>query len=144
MSEEILSLIKESPFLGALADRDAQRVASVASIRTFSPGDMIIEEGSETGLAMWIVIDGDVEVRKGDTVVATFGRGAHIGEVALLSDQGKPRSAGVYATSETRAFRIAKWDLVPLVEANPPVAMAIIKELAVRLENTTERLDALS
>lgn len=144
MSDEILPLIKQSPLLGALGDREAQQVASVATVRTFDAGDVIIEEGSDTGLAMWVVVDGEVEVRKGDTVVTSFGRGAHIGEVAVLADQGKPRTAGVYAKTETRAFRLAKWDLVPMVENNPAVAMAVITELARRLENTTAQLDALS
>ena len=140
MSDEILSLINESPFLGALPTKQAAQLASIASINTFSPGDAIVTEGSTDAMTMWIVIDGDVEVRKGDTVVTTMGRGAHIGEMALFADSGSPRTAGVYAATSTRAFRVAKWDLVPLIEQHPPVAMAVIQELARRLERTTAAL----
>lgn len=140
MSDEILALIESSPFLGALSKDDAQRLASFASVRNFSPGEAIVQEGTTEAMTMWIVLDGEVEVRRGDKVVTTMGRGAHIGEMALFADSGTPRSAGVYAKTETRAFRVAKWDLVPFVERNPAVAMAVIQELARRLESTTAQL----
>jgi len=141
MSEEILGLIGESPFLGALTTDQASRLAGMATVRTFSPGDAIVREGTTDAMTMWIVIDGEVEVRKSDTVVTTMGRGAHIGEMALFAGTESPRTAGVYARTETRAFRVAKWDLLPFVESNPKVAMAVIQELARRLERTTAQLD---
>lgn len=140
MSDEILTLLESSPFLGALSNDDAQRLASIASVREFSPGEAIVQEGTTEAMTMWIVLDGEVEIRRGDSVVTTMGRGAHIGEMALFADSGTPRSAGVYAKSDTRAFRVAKWDLIPFVERNPPVALAIIQELARRLERTTAQL----
>lgn len=140
MSDEILALISESPFLGALPADQAKRLAGMAAVRSFSPGETIVEEGSTEAMTMWIVIDGEIEVRKGANVVATMTRGAHIGEMALFADSGSPRTAGVYAKTDVRAFRVAKWDLVPFVEHHPKVAMAVIQELARRLERTTAAL----
>ena len=140
VSEEILSLLESSPFLGALSKNDAQRLASIASIRDFSPGDAIVREGSTEAMTMWILVEGEVEVRRGDAVVTTMSRGAHIGEMALFADSGHPRSAGVYAKTDVRAFRVAKWDLMPFIERNPKVALAIIQELAQRLERVTAQL----
>jgi CRP-like cAMP-binding protein len=140
VSEEILSLIEASPFLGALSTKDAERLASIASIREFSPGEAIVREGSTEAMTMWIVAEGEVEVRKGEQVITTMGKGAHIGEMALFADSGHPRSAGVYARTEVSAFRVAKWDLMPFVERNPKVALAIIQELAQRLERVTNQL----
>lgn len=140
MSVEVRSLIESSPFLGALSSKDADRLASIASIREFSPGEAIVREGTTEAMTMWIVAEGEVEVRKGDAVVTTMGRGAHIGEMALFAESGHPRSAGVYAKDTVRAFRVAKWDLMPMVERNPEVALAIIKELAQRLERVTNQL----
>lgn len=140
MSDEILQLISESPFLGALPADQAKRLSSMAAVRTFLPGESIVSEGSTDAMTMWIVIDGEIEIRKGDNVVTTMGRGAHIGEMALFADSGSPRTAGVVAKTETRAFRVAKWDLIPFVEQHPKVAMAVIQELARRLERTTAAL----
>lgn len=141
MSDEILALIAESPFLGSLPAKQAKQLASIASIREFAPGEVIIADGSTDAMTMWIVIDGEVEVRRGDRVVATMGRGAHLGEMALFADTGTPRTAGVYASSDVRAFRVAKWDLLPYVENHPDVAMAVIRELARRLEEANARAD---
>lgn len=140
MSDEILQLISESPFLGALPADQAKRLSSMAAVRTFLPGESIVSEGSTEAMTMWIVIDGEIEIRKGENVVTTMGRGAHIGEMALFADSGSPRTAGVVAKTETRAFRVAKWDLIPFVEQHPKVAMAVIQELARRLERTTAAL----
>lgn len=140
VSEEILSLLESSPFLSALSKNDAQRLASIASIREFSAGDAIVREETTEAMTMWIVVDGEVEVRRGDTPVTTMGRGAHIGEMALFADSGHPRSAGVYAKTDVRAFRVAKWDLMPFIERNPQVALAIIRELAQRLERATNQM----
>ncbi len=141
MSDEILSVLADSPFLSALPNEAASRLASTATIRTFEPGDVIVEEGSTDAMTMWLVIEGEVDVRKGDKVVATMGRGAHIGEMALLADSGSPRTASVVTKTKTRAFRIPSWDLIPLVEEHPEVAMAVIRDLARRLERTTALLD---
>ena len=141
MSEEILSVLADSPFLSARPDKAASQLASTATIRTFEAGDVIVEEGSTDAMTMWIVLDGEVEVRKGDTLVTTMGRGAHIGEMALFANSGSPRTASVIARTRTRAFRIPSWDLIPLVEEHPDVAMAVIRDLARRLERTTAQLD---
>ncbi|HEY5652308.1 MAG TPA: Crp/Fnr family transcriptional regulator [Acidimicrobiia bacterium] len=140
MSEEILSVLADSPFLRALPDKAAQRLAGTATVRTFEPGDVIVEEGSTDAMTMWIIIDGEIEVRKGDHVITTMGKGAHIGEMALFADSGSPRTAGIVAKTRTRAFRIPSWDLIPLVEAHPEVAMAVIRDLARRLQKTTAQL----
>ena len=140
MSDEILKVLADSPFLSALPPKAAQRLASTATVRTFEPGDVIVDEATTEAMTMWVIIEGEAEVRKRDRVVTTVGRGAHIGEMALFADSGSPRTAGVVAKSTVRAFRVPKWDLVPLVEAHPEVAMAVIRDLARRLERTTAEL----
>jgi CRP-like cAMP-binding protein len=140
VSDEILEVLADSPFLSALPPKAAQRLASTATVRTFEADDVIVDEASTDAMTMWIILDGEAEVRKGERVVTTVTRGAHIGEMALFADSGSPRTAGVVAKTTVRAFRVAKWDLIPLVEAHPDVAMAVIRDLARRLETTTAKL----
>ena len=140
MSDEILGVLADSPFLSALPPKAANRLASTATVRTFDPGAVIVDEASTEAMTMWVILDGEAEVRKGDRVVTTVGKGVHIGEMALFADSGSPRTAGVFAKTTVRAFRVAKWDLIPLVEAHPDVAMAVIRDLARRLERTTAEM----
>lgn len=53
----------------------------------------------------------------------------------LTASRGKPSTSG-----RSRAFRVAKRDLMPFIERNPKVAIAIIQELAQRLERANDHL----
>lgn len=137
MEHEILEVLKESPLLSSLTDRQAHQLAGIGKVLTFNPGERLVAEGSTGALALWVVVAGTVEVRKAGTTVTTLGRGAHIGEMAVLSPAETPRSADVVAADEVRALRIPKWELLAFIEGNPNVAMAVIAELARRLAETT-------
>jgi hypothetical protein len=63
--------------------------------RRFEAGDSILAEGSVTG-TLFVLIDGAIEVRKGDVAVATVREpGALFGEMAVLL--GTPHTASVVA-----------------------------------------------
>jgi CRP-like cAMP-binding protein len=72
--------------------------------------------------------------------VATVGRHAIIGEVAILCDV--PRTATVTARSRLTTLRIDKDLFFRLVNEFPQMAVEIMRELARRLEKTNEQLRA--
>lgn len=139
MSDEILDTLRTSPLLSSLTDRQARQLASIATVRNFTDGETIIEQGTTGALALWVVVEGEVAVSVDGEEVARYGPGAHLGEMAVLGNSDKPRTAGVVAAGPVRALRIAKWDLLSLIKANPDVAMTIIAELAGRLERAEHR-----
>lgn len=139
MSDDILDALRTSPLLSSLTERQARQLASIATIRTFADGETIIEQGTTGALALWVIVEGQVAVSVDGEQVATYGPGAHLGEMAVLADSEKPRTAGVAASGPVRALRIAKWDLLSLIKGNPDVAMAMIAELAGRLERAEHR-----
>ncbi len=55
---------------------------------------MFAREG-EIGREFLVVLEGEVEIRRGDEVVATRGAGDYIGEIALIDH--RPRTATVVA-----------------------------------------------
>jgi CRP-like cAMP-binding protein len=68
--------------------------------RRFEDGDVVIDEGSTTG-TLFVLIDGALEVRKGDMPVAVVReQGALFGEMAILL--GTPHTASVVATEPSR------------------------------------------
>jgi CRP-like cAMP-binding protein len=84
---------------------------------------------------LWLIVEGEVEIRVGGKLLRTEGPGAHIGELALLVDA--PRSADVVAAKTTTALQLTRDHLRGLIHANPDVAMSIMAELALRLRNLT-------
>ena len=135
-----IEALRQSPLLRAFEERQLQSLAGVAKDRTFQPGDFLIREGGTGGMAMYVILDGKVEVRSGDVVLTELGPGAHLGEMAILAGDDTPRSADVVATEPTTALQITRWDLLPFLESNPKIALAVIEELARRLQAADQTL----
>jgi len=102
----------------------------------FGPGDVVIEEGGLAG-ALWILVSGALQVRKGAVVVNTVTRpGALIGEIAVLLDTAN--TATVVATQRS-VLRHAV-DGRTLLESDPRIARHVAMGLAERLNFVTTYL----
>lgn len=135
---QVIDALRASPLLAALGEKQLAGLTNVARERTFASGQKMIEEGKERAQAMFVILEGTAEVRSGDRVLATLAAGDHVGEMALvLADQ--TRTADVVATSEVRAVQLTRWDFTPYLKTNPEVAMAVIEELARRLDDANRR-----
>ena len=110
--------------------------------KTYSPGDMIMEEG-ETGNGMYVIISGNVEVLKAlgteqQRVVATRGSGDVFGEMALLGEW--PRTASVRALDEVECLGMDRWVFLSQLEQDPQVGIRMLQILAQRLRESDARL----
>ena len=110
--------------------RTAPDVIAVAA------GDYIFRAG-ETAKVMYLIIEGEVDLMLGGTVVETAGESAFIGEMALIDDE--PRSASARARSDCRVFPIDETRFQSLVQETPFFALQVMKVLARRLR----KMDAL-
>ncbi|MEX0946528.1 MAG: cyclic nucleotide-binding domain-containing protein, partial [Acidimicrobiia bacterium] len=106
-------------------------------------GSTLIKAGDTGALAMYVIVEGKVEVSKNGKTLSVLGPGQHIGEMALLAPEDTPRSADVRALEPTRVLQLASWDLFPFLDTNPAVSRAIVAELARRLIMADERLAAI-
>ena len=108
---------------------------------TFEPGQSLFQQG-DPGDAAYIVIEGEADVlintAKGPVRVASLGRNAIVGEIAILCDV--PRTATVTAKDKTVTLKINKETFFRLVTEFPQMAVEIMRELARRLEKTNEQL----
>ncbi|MCX8104219.1 MAG: cyclic nucleotide-binding domain-containing protein, partial [Candidatus Bipolaricaulota bacterium] len=111
---------------------------STAKVREFDAGSTIVREGDPTGIGFYLVLEGQVEVRKGQKVLAKLSVGDYFGEMALILDA--PRSADVVAVQKTKCLMITRWELRSIISSYPDVALKIIAELARRLSATTQAL----
>ena len=83
------------------------------------PNEVILAEGTE-GDAFYLIADGSVRVKKGDTELALLGPGSFFGEFAVLSDQR--RHATVESVTAVRLLEVDKALLDRLVADHPGVA----------------------
>ncbi len=131
--EKVLFL-KSVDLFSQIPGEDLARVAQIAEEFEFEPEEPLMHEG-EIGESMFILIEGHVEVIKGDRVVVKLGPRECVGEMAILDSE--PRSATVQAAEDTRALKIEREDFYDLMMEQMAIAQGIIKVLTQRLRKTT-------
>jgi CRP-like cAMP-binding protein len=99
-------------------------------------GTTFIHEGDITG-HLFVLIEGRLEVVKGDTVVASIAEpGAVVGEMSVLLDQ--PHTATVRAAADSTIYEFD--DAASFLNKQPAVALLIAQLLAQRLNVATTYL----
>lgn len=114
-------------------------VEAVSATRTVGEGEVICAEGDKAD-RWWIVVDGMADVTVGGLYTATIGPGETIGELALLD--GELRGATVKATTDMTVHEVDGHQFLDALLASPTLALALLRELAVRLRATNVRLPA--
>jgi CRP/FNR family cyclic AMP-dependent transcriptional regulator len=104
--------------------------------RNVAAGAEVLHEGGRTG-HLYVLIEGRLEVVKGDTVVATITEpGAVLGEMSVLLDT--PHTATVRAAQDSVIYEID--DAASFLRQQPAVALIIARMLAQRLNVATTYL----
>jgi CRP-like cAMP-binding protein len=118
------------------------RKPSDVTIRTFRAGEMIFREGDPPRDEAYMVHQGRVEVRKqvGDEerVLHVMVKGELLGALGLFGKS--PRSATAVALESVTLVVIPARKLDQLVRTNPALAVAIIRDLSLKLLATDELL----
>jgi CRP-like cAMP-binding protein len=116
----------------------SERVQFATGQRFFSQGD--------AADAAYVILEGRADVTlntpTGEIKVAELARNALVGEMGILSDS--PRSATITAAEATTALRIDKRVFLELLTQFPQMSLAIMREIASRLEKTNAQLVARS
>jgi CRP-like cAMP-binding protein len=102
-------------------------------------GEYIFRKG-ELAKVMYLIIEGEVDLMLGDTVVEVAKEGSFIGEMALIEDE--PRSASARARGDCRVFPIDEARFQLLVKETPFFALQMMKTLARRLRTMDARIGA--
>jgi CRP/FNR family transcriptional regulator, cyclic AMP receptor protein len=97
-----------------------------------APGDFLFREGDKRD-KMYVLLEGEVDIRLGDYVVENAKEGALIGEMALIDES--PRAANAVAKTACKLAPIDKRRFHFLVQQHPHFATHVMKELADRLRN---------
>lgn len=109
----------------------ADKIASAAQIREYSPGVPLFGQG-ERGSDLYFILVGHVSVAIDDREVATVSAGMHVGEVALL-EPFKGRSATVVAMDTVVAALVSQQRFTEIARFHPELWRRIAVELAHRL-----------
>ncbi|HEY8614890.1 Crp/Fnr family transcriptional regulator [Phenylobacterium sp.] len=142
--EQVRSALAAGEVLKHISSEAAANLARRGGPVALTAGMILAQEG-DPGDAVFVVLDGEVEIRS-TTVggreirLTALGRGAVVGEMAVLD--GGPRSADMIATRKTRLWRIPRAALLEVLETEPKAAVALVAELSRRLRATNADLEA--
>ena len=125
-------LLKTVNLFQTIPTEDLSKVAQIAEEEQFNANIPLFAEG-DFGDSLYIIVDGDIKIHKGDRHIALLGKGACLGEMALLDQE--PRSAD--ATSETDAtlLKITQEDFYEIMSSNMEIMQGIVKLLTGRLRD---------
>ena len=103
-------------------------------VRTYRAGEVVFAEG-QPGDSMYALLEGEVEIRKGDRVLETVPAGGVFGEMALIDQEA--RSASAIAVTDCRVVAVGQRRFTLLVQQTPYFALQIMHVLADRLRRNT-------
>ena len=136
-----LLAITESLLFRSLDDTGRAALASQATTKLFQPGQVIVREG-DPGEEMYVVKDGTVRVftsQDGREIeLAVLGRGACVGEVALL--RGAPRTATVAANEACTLLQFYRKHIEQVLDKNPKVRKLLETIVAGRARDTIQKV----
>jgi len=114
--------------LDGLTEEEAARCLEKSTIIECQRGDRVLKEG---GVArnLFVVLDGTVEVRDGDAVVAVLSAGDVFGEMAFLLE--RPRSRDVYAATDgVRILSLSEAKLRGMIKSDPAMAAQLLLNIS--------------
>lgn len=128
-------LLRRIPLFSEISEKDLDHLFSMARQIFVPSGELVIREG-EHGDAMYVLLEGQIEVTKcqggRDVVLARRGSGDFIGEMSLL--QEAPRYASVRTLRDCRFLVVSKEAFDSLVSCSPSVPLTIARVLLQRLQ----------
>lgn len=142
MLADIEDIVESSHLFKTLDEAGRQDLIESGYVIGYSEGETLVKQG-DTGSVMYLVMHGKiaVETDKGagsSIILAELGRGACIGEVALLT--GSPRTATVKALGDVKVVAFEKHRVMRVIDAHPKVRALLEAMIEGRARDTVEKL----
>jgi CRP/FNR family transcriptional regulator, cyclic AMP receptor protein len=123
------AVLAHLPLFAHVRKRHLRRIADLAEIREFQPGDVVIQKG-DVGDGFYLILGGHASVVE-PKQARRLKTGDYFGEMALLD--GEPRSATVVAVGELQTMRLPRRPFIRLLEQEPSISIAMLTELGNRI-----------
>jgi CRP-like cAMP-binding protein len=123
------------PLFSRLSDAGLERVAACIGELEAEPGQVLTLPG-DPGSGMFVILEGKVKV-EARREMYELGPGDFFGELSLLSP-GTERVARVRAATGVRCIGLPRDQALALIESEPTLALAMLRELARRLADAVD------
>src|SRR5436190_18361026 len=131
--------LRRVDLFSSMSSRELGAVALIAEEVVYPAGTAIIQV-DEFGDAMFLIVDGEVRIHKGDLLLNTLRENGYFGEMTILD--GEPRSASATAVSDCLVLRIKQSDFHNILSSNFQAVLAIMRTLSQRIRKAESRAAA--
>lgn len=114
----------------ACTKRDLQVIGRASDEVTVARGKALTQEGAP-GHEFYLILEGQVSVKRKGKKLAALGPGQYFGELSLL-DRG-PRTADVVAETDLRLLVLGQREFNGLLDEVPGLAHKVLRTMATRL-----------
>src|ERR1044071_6569021 len=140
LNEEV-EVLKGVPLFSKIEPAKLKLIAFTSERMTYGSGQEVCHQG-DPGDAMYVILGGVADVLidtdKGQIRVAELLKNGFFGETAILCDA--PRNATIKANQSLLTLMISKDMFYRLVSEFPTMAIEMMRELALRVEDTNQKL----
>ena len=132
----LVELLGRVPLFEDLSELDLAEVARVA-VDVREPTGVVLAREGEAGHEFLIVLEGRVDISRGDRLITTLGPGAHLGQCALIEDRTYRTTRVTARTSAAVAF-VSSRDFGHLLHELPEFWCQIRTAVARRMGHDTD------
>ncbi len=123
--------------LTLFADLSRPQVEAVAHKLTeesYPTGQRILRQGF-TGTGFYVIVDGEVSIKRDGNEIARLGKGDFFGEMSILL--GEPPVADIVTTRQLHVLHLGGPELEGFLRDHPQVMYRMLKAIALRLRNAS-------
>ncbi len=125
-----LESLKNVPLFSGCSKKELEKVAKAADEIEMTEGTLVVDQG-QTGREAFVILQGDVTIKRNGRKIASLGAGDVVGELSLL-DHG-PRTATAVCATDCTLLVIDQRRFIGVLDAVPSIAHKLMSALASRI-----------
>jgi len=129
-TDEKLELLKRTPLLAGLRRKDIEAVGQLVDEVDVKAGYVLMREG-DVGREVFVIVDGQVRIDKGEKTIRLMGPGEFLGDIALVTEG--PRTATATTETACRLLVLGHGAFHQLMDDYPSIRMSVLEAMALRL-----------
>ncbi len=125
-----LDSLKNVPLFNGCTAKELEKVAKAADEIELAAGSIVVDQG-QMGREAFIILSGDVTIKRNNRKIATLTAGDVVGELSLL-DHG-PRTASAVCETDCTLLVIDQRRFIAVLDDVPSIAHKLMAALASRI-----------
>jgi CRP-like cAMP-binding protein len=133
-AQQLVDTLSGLSLFADLTRPQLEQVAHKMSEESFPVGQRVLRQGF-TGTGFYVILDGEVAIKRDGEQIALLAKGDFFGEMSILL--GEPPVADVVTTRQLHVLHLGGPELEGFLRDHPPVMYRMLKTIALRLYNVS-------